>query len=178
MKWYRNLRQEGELPFSQEFLTDRERERQFFGDPCDYKLAERALAAYLLELGKELVQGDGHVASGLVKVIDDLADSRKRMYHCGDGTYPVQSVQAVDGLRHVGKADQDTVPRPDSQSMQRTRHQVDVPCHLSVSDRLSHECQGRESGFRLRGIEHRFGHCLFTVIKDGGYAVIAVLPRA
>ena len=165
-----------ELALGHQLLSQRKRERQLLGDAGDDQLADGTPLLDIQELGIELVQGHRIIAGGLVHVMDDLADGGERMDHRRDGSDAVQAIEAIDGLGHVGQADQDTSARADAQRVEGTGRPLHFFHERPVWDLAAHEGQGREVRIGSCRGQHGAAHGQFGVIQMERNLTVASEP--
>ncbi len=166
-----------ELPFREEFLTQIEGELEFVGDPAHNEFFDGAKFLYLQELCVELVKGNCNLAAGLVHVEGKFRHCRKRMHHCGDGSYAVEGVKAKYRLRHVGKAYKDPLAGLYAKGVETLCNFLYFLSQARIAGGFAHESKGREVFFAGRRVKDGTGHCFFAVVKFRCNATVTVCPR-
>ena len=166
-----------ELPFREEFLTQIEGELEFVGDPAHDELFDGAKFLYLKEFCVELVKGYGNLAAGLVHVEGKFRHCRKRMHHCRDGPYAVESVKAKYCLRHVGKAHEHPLAGLYAKGVETLCNFLYFLSQARIAGGFPHEGEGREVFFAGCRVKDGAGHCFFAVVKFRCNATVTVCPR-
>ena len=150
---------------------------QLILDGGDDQVGQIHRLADVLELGVELVQGDGGHGAAVPQIEGDLTLGGQGMHHVGDGTHHVHRVEHGHGLGGVGHADGDLVALPDAQGLQRLGAGDDLIPHFGVGGIAAHEFIGDVVGVALHDLLHLAGHGEGGVGQRGGdLRILALEP--